>query len=59
MIIAANIGLEASVISLCCYSAKDVMAMDHDQKRREIIDALSEIVQDMSYIASVITSSST
>ena len=47
VIIAEDLGLEASVISLCCYSSEDVMAMDHHQKRREVIDALSEIVVDM------------
>ena len=47
MIIADNIGLEASVISLCCCSASEVLDMDHQQKRREIIDALSEMVLDV------------
>ena len=47
VIVANDIGLEASVISLCCYSAKEVNSMSHHQKRKEIVDALSEIVLDM------------
>ena len=47
VIMANDIGLEASVISLCCYSAEEVIAMSHHQKREEIVDALSEIVEDM------------
>lgn len=48
VIVPDSIGLEASVISLCCYSAKEVLAMNRQQKRREIVDALCEIVLDMS-----------
>lgn len=48
VIIADDIGLEASVISLCCYSAEDVLCMNHQQMRKEIVAALSEIVLDMS-----------
>ena len=47
VIIADEIGMEASVISLCCNSAEEVLGMDYQQKRREIIGALSEIVLDM------------
>ena len=47
VIVADNIGLEASVISLCCYSAKEVLDMTYHRKREEIINALSEIVLDM------------
>ncbi len=48
VIVPDSIGLEASVISLCCYSAKEVLAMIRQQMRREIVDALCEIVSDMS-----------
>lgn len=48
VIVAESIGLEASVISLCCYSAEEVLAMSHQEKRQEIIDALSEIILDLS-----------
>jgi len=44
----SNIGLEAAIISLSCRSAQEVLCMDHQQKRREIIDALSEIDLDVS-----------
>ena len=47
MLTVDNVGLEASVISLCCSSANEVMDMDHHHKQREVIDALSEIVLDM------------
>ena len=48
VLIADDIGLEASVISLTCCSAEDVLAMDEQEKREEIIDALSEITIDIS-----------
>ena len=47
-LIADDIGLEASVISLTCCGAEDVLDMDDEEKREEIIDALSEIVIDIS-----------
>ena len=47
VLIADDIGLEASVISLTCYNAEKVLHMDHQQKREEVIDALSEVVIDM------------
>ncbi len=48
VIVPDTIGLEASVISLCCCSAEEVLAMSGQQKRQEIVDALSEIVLDIS-----------
>ena len=47
MLSSGVVGLEASVIGLCCSSAKEVLDMDRNQMRREVIDALSEIVLDM------------
>ena len=44
MIVPHLVGLEASVISLCCYSAQEVLGMDRKRKRGEIIDALCEMV---------------
>ena len=46
MLTVDNVGLEASVISLCCNSAKEVLDMDHNQIRRKVIDALSEKVSE-------------
>ena len=47
MLTVGDVGLETSVISLCCNSAEEVLDMDHSQIRREVIGALSEIVVDM------------
>ena len=39
-----NVGLEASVISLCHSSAKEVLDMDYKQKRKKVTDVLSKTV---------------
>ena len=48
LLIADDVGLEAAAISLCCYRADEVLHMNKQQKRDEIVDALSEIALDMS-----------
>ena len=41
-----SVGLEAFVISLCGSSAKEVLDMDHNQKRRKVIDELPKKVSE-------------
>ena len=42
------VGLEAAVISLSCLSAKEVLRMSNYKRRQEIIEALQEILEDVS-----------
>ena len=41
-----NVGLEAFVISLCGSSAKEVLDMDHNQRRKKVIDKLPKKVSE-------------
>ena len=48
VLIPEAVGLEAAVISLSCLSAEDVLCMSDDERRQEVIEALEEILEDVS-----------